>query len=419
MASGNPSIDALLARATFTPLHQGWLPERAARLEARFRSLTVARPVSVLLLNATKGQQLYPSIVDFFALLQRVQPRVRVTSASHFAEVFDLERGVRAKGLTVAPMREVTGWSVAEVNRFDVVIAVGPSQTLARLMAMPGLRARLVCLDLAFYHQLIDASGGAFTRGERVVTTPMAAQANRVVAYSCQPAHKIADDLRRAGFALDRFAWRWFDYIPAGLAYGRYYRADAPAFDVALTGTSGRDYAALEPEALRGRRLLFLGAVEQAPALLRLRSELDLTVVPRVDEDDYARLLSLCRCVVLPLVVPRPPPGRPRGSGEGTNVFLSVVDALASGTPLVTTPHEGLARLERSRAPLVVIEPGGPRSVLLARLLRAPSALSAGVDALLRDDARRRDLAARSVAFAREHLDIYAVLARILFEQVL
>ena len=410
--------DAWLSQATFTPLYDAWLPEREKQLRERLRSLPVPGPRNVLLLNATKGPQLYPSIIDFFVLLQAVHPTVRATSASHFAEIFDLERGARKKGLHVVPVDEASRWGPAELDRFDVVLAVGPSQALARMMTMRPLRPRLVCLDLAFYHQLIEASGGVFREGRGVALPPLSEQHNRVVCYSCQPEQKIVRDLERAGFASGLFTWRWFDYIPLGLTYGRYYRASQQIFDVALLGYSSRDYTLLDPSALQGKRLLFLGAIEQAPDVDRLRSQLDITAVSRVNEDTYARLLSLCRCVALPVRSPLLPPGLPP-SAAGANVFLSVVDALASGTPIVTFLHAGIERLVQSKAPLVVVDRPRTLTAIFTRLRDKSSGLSTTVRALLDDETRRRDLSERAIAFARSHMDIYAVLERILVEQVL
>jgi hypothetical protein len=411
--TGNPTIDALLAEATFTPLHTDWLAARQQRLSARFLALTVDRERKVLLLNATMGLPLYPSIVDFFALLQKTHPRIRVTSASYFSRIFELSAGVAKKGLEVVPVEELDAWGAPEFNRFDVVIAIGPSQALARLMALSGLRARLVCLDLAFYHQLIESSGGAFLhekaeigrRERRDDRAPV--PGNRVAGYSCQPERKIDRDLLRAGFPYRAFTWRWFDYIPIGFAYTRYYRSDRTAFDLALLGSSGRKYADLDPASFRGRRVLFLGSAEGAAELARLRAEADVTVVSRVNEDVYARLLSLCRCVVLP------------GDVRVDNVFLSVLDALASGKPLITSRHLGIARLERAAAPIVFYE-GATVGFWRWRRPTTPSPdLAAKVDATLRDEGKLRDLGDRALAFAREHLDIYRVLETILREQVL
>src|SRR6185437_14470372 len=100
------SIHPLLRGVKFTSIYADWLRTRGERLEGWFRSLPALRPTNVLLLNATKGQQLYPSVVDFFVSLQRVRPNVRVTSVSYFDEIFDLARGVAEKGLEVVPVSE-------------------------------------------------------------------------------------------------------------------------------------------------------------------------------------------------------------------------------------------------------------------------------------------------------------------------
>src|SRR6185437_7772736 len=233
------SVEHLLRGASFTSIYKDWLRTRQERLDEWLRSLPALRPTNVLLLNATKGPQLYPSIVDFFVSLQRVQPNVRVTSVSYFEdEIFELARGVAKKGLEVVPVGEMTSWSLAELNRFDVVLAVGPSEAFAKLVWTLRRRPKLVCLDLAFYHQLIETSSGAFLREERVVR-PIDFFRNPVVCYSCQPEIKIHSDLSRSGFlggderspswqrwlhrAARRWHFRWFDYIPLGFGYQTYY----------------------------------------------------------------------------------------------------------------------------------------------------------------------------------------------------
>jgi hypothetical protein len=403
--TGNPTVDTLIAQARFTPAHADWLPLREQRLEASFRSEAISQKRSVLLLNATKGLQLYPSVVDFFALLQQTQATVEVTSASYFDhEIHELGEGVRRKGLRVVPVAEVMSWTVAELNRFDVVLAIGPSEALAKLMTTPGLESRLVCLDLGFYHQLIESSQGAFLTGKRVLSDRVSSRGNATLCYSCQPESKVAADLQRAGFARDAFTFRWFNYIPIGFAYGTYYQTDAHPFDIALLGTSSRDYAEMEPASLRGRRILFVGDAERAPGLERLRATLDIEVVSRADGDDYARLLALSRCVVLPL-------------RRVDNVFLSVVDALASGKALVIPRHEGMARLEREDVPVVFCEGAPP---FWRRGPKSPSDdVSSKVTELLREDDRLRDVGARALHFARERMDIYVILERVLREAVL
>jgi len=98
------------------------------------------------------------------------------------------------------------------------------------------------------------------------------------------------------------------------------------------------------------------------------------------------------------------------------NVLLSVVDALASGTPVVTSWHRGIQRLLQSAAPIVSTSrpplPLFPRLWVRAKLCKA-------MGELLRDEPSRTSLVARSIAFARARLDIYAVLERMLAEQLL
>jgi glycosyltransferase involved in cell wall biosynthesis len=394
--SVDPGVQAWLEQATITPLHHDWLPERERRLAERLAALA-PRPRRVLLVNATKGLPYYPSVVDFFAALQRAHPAVQVTSASYFPTIYQFHQGVTRKGLRVAPLAEVEGWGADDFNRFDVVLLVGPSDLAARLMAMPGLAARLVLLDLAFYHQLIDQYPKKFYNSEDVIEDK-AAQRNRVVCYSCQPEAKVRRDLD--GFCrFDLVDWRWFNYIPLGFAYGRYYQSDRTLFDVALLGSVNRDYARLDPALLGGVRFLFLGSIEKVPDLLRLRDRIDLTVAPQVDPDVYARLLSLCRCVAMPLL------WSPHHSV--LNAFVSLLDAVASGVPLVIGRHEGAARIEREGLPAVFYDD------------RVPGDFSHQLAGLLADDARAREVGARALAFGRESLDVYRVLEAILTEQIL
>jgi len=378
-----PPLQALLAETAFTPLHTDWLATRERELSQRLAELALGRRLNVLLLNATKGIQLFPSIVDFFVTLRRLKPGVRVVSSSYFEDIHELSRGVRDKGLTVVPISDVTGWTVDVLNRFDLVLAVGPSYALMHLMETKDLRARLVMLDLAFYHQLIEATRGGFLSGEE--NPRRAAQRNPVITYSCQPEAKVRRDLRGL-FELERFDFRWFNYIPVGFRYARYCRSDRWFYDAALLGSSGRAYHLLDPVALAGLRFLFLGEIERVPELERLRSTLDVTVVPRIDEDDYARLLALCKSVVIPLA-------------DRDNVLLSVVDSLAAGKALLASRRPGFARLEAEGAPITFFS----TSSELSSALRDFSADDALLD-------RTRDVA---IAFTRTHLDIYRVLEAI------
>jgi hypothetical protein len=369
-----------------------WLNVRDQQLEARLQSLTIGDAKRILLLNATMGLQFYPSIVDFFVRLRRVHGKLRVTSASYFEQIYELGPGVAEKGLPVVAVADVMSWSAQDINRFDVVICIGPSEVMARLMTLEGLAAKLVYLDFGFNHQLIDWTQGAILRRE--ASNPhRSAQSNRVTGYSCQPEPKVVLDLSSM-FSMNLFSWRWFNYIPIGFTYGEYYRSDRQFFDVALLGSSGREYAEIDARLFGAMRFLFLGSVEGAPHIERLRSQLDLTVVPRVDEETYARLLALCRCVVLP------------ADAKVPNVFLSMRDTLASGQALVTSRHLGLARLERENIPAVFYDGGS-------------SDLFAKVDELLRSDGRLKDIGERAMAFAKERLDIYGILETIVQEQVL
>lgn len=391
LARNETDLSDPVYRATFTPLHVDRLAAREQDLRRRLAERAAPAATNILLVNATLGLPLYPSIVDFFAQLMRAHPAVRVTGASYF-DIVEFQAGVAKKGLAVASVADVMTWGVAALNRFDVVVFVGPSAAMARLMALDGLRARLVLIDMGFYHQLLEADRDGFLSGRDVVGT-RAAQVNRVVGYSCQPEEKVVKDL--AGpFQPALFAWRWFDYIPIGFSYCRYYRSDRAAFDVALLGTNARDYAQIDPRLFRGLRFLFLGRAEGSPDIQRLRHELGIRVVAPVDQDTYARLLSLCRCVVMPMA-----------SVNVKNVFMSVVDTLATGRVLVTSRHQGLARLERDQVPATFAE-------------RNPSDLFRAVDQVLSDPARLVDLQERSLAFATERLDIYRMLWTILEEQV-
>jgi glycosyltransferase involved in cell wall biosynthesis len=248
-------------------------------------------------------------------------------------------------------------------------------------------------MDLGFYHQLIE-NHPAFREGQDVFQD-RASQVNRVVVYSCQAPAKITSDL--GGICLlPLVEWRWLSYIPIGFAYFRHYRSDRHPFDVGLLGSAGRDYAQIDPDRFRGTRFLFVGDAA-APGIEALAARVDLTIASRVDEDTYARLLALCKCVVLPVHVHYPV----------SNVFMSVLDTIATGKALVTSPHPGLARLERDELPAGVFYDA------------TPDDLARKVSDLLARQERREAIETRSIAFAKERLDIYRVLSTIFEEQVL
>ncbi|MGH7435282.1 MAG: glycosyltransferase [Polyangiaceae bacterium] len=408
--SADPEVQRLLSQARLTPIHGEWLAERERGLGERLSSLAL-RPANVLLVNATLGQTFYPAVVDFFLALRRHCPGIVVKGASYFDEIHELSEDVSRRGLPVARVAEVLSWSTAELDRFDLILAIGPSEALALLMAREGLRSKLVLLDLGFYHQLI-ASQPRFIaplpdRPVKASTWPTGGLERRrdpIPAYTCQPFVKIESDLD-VFFPRSKLALRRFTYIPLGFGRREYYRASERVFDVALLGTDGRDYSLLDPSQLRGLRFLFLGATERAEGLEPLRGAGELTTIARVDERDYGRLLALCSLVVIPLHPAR------------HNVLLSVVDALASGIPVVASRREGFDELEREGAPIVFfaeedrldkrLESASPAHDL------ASTSLAGEIRRLVDRETERAELGERAIRFARERLDIYRILERI------
>jgi hypothetical protein len=217
---------------------------------------------------------------------------------------------------------------------------------------------------------------------------------NRLVGYSCQPEAKAFKDFRGLG-CLDLVTWRWFNYIPIGFRYCSYVRSDRQPFDIGLLGSAGRDYGQIDVNRFQGKRFLFVGGAESAVGLERLREMLDVTVVSRVDDATYARLLSLCRCIVVPAHVHH----------QVNNVFLSVPDTIASAKPLMISRHAGIARLERDQVPAVFYD-------------ATPLDLVRKFDDLFRRAGTIEEIAARSIEFAKEKLDVYRVLTSIVEERV-
>lgn len=397
-ATLDPDTATLLLETPFSPIYEDWLEPRDRQLLAGFEKLKIDRAREILLVNATKGVPFYASIADFFVHLQRVHPRLRATGASYFGEIADFHEAVARKGLSVVAIEDLMGWDAAQFNRFDAIVLIGPSDLLLRLMKLTGVRARLILLDLGFYHQVLDANPswypGAPPGADQTALRNLASQTNRITIYSCQPEAKIRRDL--SGFcALGLLEWRWFNYIPIGFRYRSYFRTERRAFDVALLGTDGRDYSQIDPVLFRGLRFLFLGAVDKAPAIRELQQHVSVTVVSRIDEDSYTRLLAMCRCVVLP---------HPGTYVE--NVLLSVIDTVASGKALVTPHHPGIARLRHDGLPGLFYD-------------TTPADLFRQVSALVGDEIRLRDIEDRSIALAKGKLDIYRVLGSILEEQIL
>jgi glycosyltransferase involved in cell wall biosynthesis len=408
-ATLDPPVEALLARSKFTSIYRDWLPARRERLAKRL-GRGGPWPRNVLLLNATLGQTFYPEVIDFFMELAKARPGTRFVSASYFDEVEEFARGVARRGIPVATIPEVMRWTATELNGFDLVLAIGPSDAFARIMSVEGLTAKLVLVDLGFYHQLI--SEGGFL-DEKHVTAARAAQekpSTRVTCYSCQSRSKIRRELRTY-FALTRFDWRQLPYIPVGFGRVEYYRSEEHHFDFALLGASARDYELIDASRLPGKRVLFVGSTDGARGLDRVRSELETTVVARASEDDYARLLALCRCIVMPIL------------DAGDNVFLSVVDGLASGTPIIASRRAGFDGLESAGAPIVFYDEqwmlrrdASPMALHESRGATAAS-LAEEIRTLVYDEPRRRKISDASIAFAKRHLDIFVILETILREQ--
>jgi hypothetical protein len=371
-----------------TPIYRDSLPGRRAALAGRLRELSPSVE-SVLLLNATKGPALYPSVVDFFVVLREVHPDVTVVSASYFFdEIHALARGVAEKGLRSFDAERVAQWEPGRFAAFDLIIAFGPSTLLFRLMALEGLRSRLVMLDLGHYHELIAATGGRFL-SRAYASEQRSLQCQRLTLYSCQPASKLTDDLGRC-VRFELLELRWFDYIPAGLGYLPCYRSEHKSFDVGLLGHAGRDIAIVDFAALRGTSWLVSGFEPSADSARQLEAHVGLTLLPRVDEDEYARHLALCRCVLIPL------------APKLENVMLSALDALASGVPLLVTRRPGFARLAALDAPILFFD--------------TREELTAVVRSLLADPARQAALSEQSIEFTRRQLDIYWILERVVRE---
>lgn len=387
------ATEALLSETTFSSIYCDWLAVRERDLAARLQQLKPAHERNVLLVNATMGLQFYASMVDFFLRLRQTHDRIRATSVSYFDGIFEFQRGVADKGLPVVSVADVMSWDVAEINRFDVIILIGPSDIMAKLMTLEGLTAKLILLDLGFYHQVLEAHP-TFIKGAEVIDNK-AEQINQVVGYSCQPEAKVLNDFAQV-CSLQLVQWRWVNYIPIGFNYCTYYRSDRRAFDVALLGSSARDYAQIDPRLFAGMRFLFLGNAAAAPEIERLRRHLDITVISRVSEDTYARLLALCRCFLLPVWF-----------ADSANVLLSVCDTIATGTPLVTSPHLGLERLERERVPAVFYSN------------KNAADLADHVKHVVHNEKRLQEIESRSIAFAKERLDFYRTLEEIVEEQVL
>lgn len=397
-------IPALIAGSKFTSIYADWLPEREAGLAARLRA-TALVATNILLLNATKGRQLYASVVDFFAAAKAQNPTLKVTSASYFADIYEFSEGVASKGFPLRTVASVESAPVADLNRYDLILAIGPSDAFLHLVDLPGLAAKLIVLDLAFYHQMFDSRPHQEGQPFRRLAGAGNPEKNPFICYSCQPERKVKSDLAYV-FDTPTVEWRWFNYIPLGFRYTKYYRADRQVFDLAILGGNGRDYVDFEPGRFKGKKCLFVGGKERAENLNT--SGLDLQFAPKLETDEYAKMLALCKCVVIPMRRYTTDPLE--WSPLPDNVLLSVIDALASGIPLVTNRRGGILRLLEDNAPIHVYE----ESPTWRNWWRKPPAdLASRVNGLPTRENRRMEMADRSIAFTKQHMDIYAILERI------
>lgn len=405
-----PTIPALIAGAKFTSIYADWLPERELALAARLSAASTKAATHILLLNATKGRQLYSSVVDFFVAAKAANPNLQVTSASYFADIYEFSGVVAGKGFPLRTVASLESAPVADLNRYDVILAIGPSDAFLHLVDRPGLRARLIVLDLAFYHQMFDSRPNQEGEPFRRLTGRGNPEKNRFICYSCQPQRKVQSDLAYV-FDTPAVEWRWFNYIPLGFRYSKYYRSDRQPFDLVILGGNGRDYVDFEPARFAGKKCLFVGGKERAENLNV--GGLDLSFAPKLDTDNYAKMLALCKCAVIPMRRYTTDPTE--WSPLPDNVLLSVIDALASGIPLVTNRRGGILRLLDDKAPIHVYD----ESPSWRNWWRnPPAALAAKVNSLPTNQTRRQQMADQSIAFTKQFLDIYAILERIWREQV-
>jgi hypothetical protein len=369
--------------------------EHPYTLEPRWRALVGQQRFSgrtrVLLVNATKGRDLYKSLVDFFLVWRALDSNLHITSASYFSEIYELGRGVLERGVPTLSIEALAGCTLRQLNMLDLIICIGPSEAFARLASLEGLTARLVLLDLAFYHRVMAVSQGRPLEEVQLASGEPAR--NPVAAYSAQPAVKVFADLDRMGIPAisDRWTWHWLSYLPLGLSRHLVYRVSPPQFDVLVLGGKNRDFSLLDAADLEGLRILFLGKLEHTEQLRQCWGHLDITVRSKVPFDEYHRIIAASRCVLIPFEYAR------------ANCFLSVADSLAAGTPLLLTRHIGSERLESLGAPISFVDRGS---------------LGAALAEVLSDTFDREAHRARSRAFSEAHLDIGSILFRILQEQL-
>ncbi len=387
--------DTFIKDSTSLPLqdiYKQWLPVRRNRLIKELRNVGPFQHRKILFINATKGVQFYPSITDFFALFQRVNKNIKVYSVSYF-DIYELQQGVADKDIKVIPLKVVDRWMADNINEYDLIIFVGPSEIMARIMSWKGVKSKLVFLDLAFYHQLIDHDPVAFYETKKS-PWPQLKQRNKLVSYSCQSKTKIVMDIAYC-FNPSLFEWRWFNYIPIGFDYMRYYKSSESYFDIALLATAARDYSKLVSKRIVGKKIVFFGDTDKAIGLDALAKIADIFFVPRVEQPVYAKLLALAKCVVMPIIK------------DPENVWLSLNDALASGKPVVICRHPGLKRILAQGASLLLYKRNSQKDIFDK------------IDLALKGGKEIDQLEPQSISFAVKYLDIYNILWTIVQEQII
>ena len=130
-----------------------------------------------------------------------------------------------------------------------------------------------------------------------------------------------------------------------------------------------------------------------------LSKQLDITISPKLKEDNYRKLLSLCRCAVLPFF------------DFTLNSFCSIQDTFATGIPTITNPHQGIVESYKNGAPLHLFHPQRKFS-----FLDSSSFEEALEEALEHScDPTQQQLAKK---YAQQKLDIYQMMNTIMLEHL-
>ena len=155
-------VAEILNKAVFTSIYDDWLPTREKQLEQRLRGMKTPQNPTILLVNGTKGRKLYGSIIDYFVTVKKNHPKIKIVSASYFGkEIYEFKKGVKAKGVDVIDPQSLKNWPLEKLNSFYLVIGIGPSEAFNQMIEMQGLTSKLLLIDLAFFHQIIESVAGA------------------------------------------------------------------------------------------------------------------------------------------------------------------------------------------------------------------------------------------------------------------